>query len=62
MGKNSVVSSVGIVILSVVMIIFSFLFNERGEDNVSLILLFAGIGLAFILVVAALLPKNNENK
>ena len=62
MGKNSVVSSVGIVILSVVMIIFSFLFNERGEDNVSLILLFAGIGLAFILVVTALLPKNNENK
>ena len=62
MGKNSVVSSVGLVILSVVMIIFSFLFNERGEDNVSLILLFAGIGLAFILVVAALLPKNNENK
>ncbi|MCJ7713543.1 hypothetical protein MUO66_03685 [Candidatus Bathyarchaeota archaeon] len=62
MGKNSVVSSVGIVILSVVMIIFSFLFNERGEDNVSLILLFAGIGLAFILVVAALLPKTNENK
>jgi len=62
MGENSVVSSVGIVILSVVMIIFSFLFNERGEDNVSLILLFAGIGLAFILVVAALLPKNNENK
>ena len=62
MGDNSVVSSVGIVILSVVMIIFSFLFNERGEDNVSLILLFAGIGLAFILVVTALLPKNNENK
>ena len=62
MGKNSVVSSVGLVILSVVMIVFSFLFNERGEDNVSLILLFAGIGLAFILVVAALLPKNSETK
>ena len=62
MGDNSVVSSVGIVILSVVMILFSFLFNERGEDNVSLILLFAGIGLAFILVVTALLQKNSETK
>ena len=60
MGKNSVVSSVGIVILSVVMIIFSFLFNERGEDNVSLILLFAGVGLASILVVTVLLSKNSE--
>lgn len=62
MGDNSVVSSVGIVILSVVMILFSFLFNVRGEGNVSLILLFAGIGLAFILVVAVLLPKNSETK
>ena len=62
MGDNSVVSSVGIVILSVVMILFSFLFNERGEGNVSLILLFAGVGLASILVVTALLPKNSETK
>ena len=62
MGDNSVVSSVGIVILSVVMILFSFLFNERGEGNVSLILLFGGIGLAFILVVTALLQKNSETK
>ena len=60
MGENSVVSSIGIVILSVVMILFSFLFNERGEGNVSLILLFAGVGLASILVVTVLLSKNSE--
>ena len=60
MGENSVVSSIGIVILSVVMILFSFLFNDRCESNVSLILLFGGIGLAFILVVAVLLPKNSK--
>ena len=50
MSGESIAQIVGIVILSVLMLIFSFVFYERGEGNVSLILLFVSIALAFILV------------
>jgi hypothetical protein len=41
------------------MLILSFLFNERGEGNVSLILLFVGIILAFIVVFDVLRSKRS---
>jgi hypothetical protein len=41
------------------MLIFSFVFSERGEGTVSLILLFVGIILAFILVFDVLSSKRS---
>ena len=43
MSAESIAKTVGLVALSALMMIFSFAFNERGEGNVSLLLLFVGI-------------------
>jgi len=61
MTKQSTAGLFSITILSALMIVFSFLFNESGESNVSLILLFAGLLLAAILAVTVLLQRNPEN-
>jgi preprotein translocase subunit SecG len=61
MAGLSVAGLVSITILSALMIVFSFLFNERGEPNISLVLLFAGLILAAVLAVVVLLQKNSGN-
>jgi hypothetical protein len=59
MSGQSIAGIIGIIILSMFMLILSFLFNERGEGNVSLILLFVGIILAFIVVFDVLRSKRS---
>jgi len=59
MGDRSV-GLVGITLLSALMFVFSFLFNENGESNVSLLLLFGGLGLAAVLVLIVLFPNKSE--
>ena len=59
MAGQSIAGTIGIIILSSLMLILSFVFSERGEDNVSLILLFVGIILAFILVFDVLRSKQS---
>ena len=59
MSGQSTVGIIGIIILSSLMLIFSFVFSERGEGTVSLILLFVGILLAFILVFDVLRSKRS---
>ncbi|KON33893.1 MAG: hypothetical protein AC479_02950 [miscellaneous Crenarchaeota group-6 archaeon AD8-1] len=58
--KQYVVGLVLVTILSGLMFIFSYLFYGHGESNVSLILLFAGLGLAGVLAVAVLTSKNSD--
>ena len=60
MTRSSVVGLVGITVLSALMLLFSFLFNQYGEANVSLILLFAGIAMAAVLVLIVLFQKDPE--
>lgn len=60
MAKRSTAGIIGIVTLSGLMLVLSFLFNQYGESNVSLLLLFAGIILAAILVIFVLLSGNSE--
>jgi len=57
MSAESIAKIIGIVVLSALMIIFSFVFYERGESNVSLILLFVGIILALILAASLFIKK-----
>ncbi|UCD12915.1 MAG: hypothetical protein JSW60_04940 [Thermoplasmatales archaeon] len=57
MSAESIAKTVGLVVLSIIMIIFSFVFNERGESNVALILLFVGIILALILAASLFVKK-----
>ena len=57
MSAESIAKTVGLVVISIVMIIFSFVFNEQGEGNVALILLFVGIILALILVASLFVKK-----
>lgn len=59
MGDRSV-GLVGITLLSALLFVFSFLFNENGESNVSLLLLFGGLGLAAVLVLIVLFPNKSE--
>ena len=59
MGDRSV-GLVGITLLSALMFVFSFLFNENGESNVSLLLLFGGLGLVAVLVLIVLSPNKSE--
>jgi len=61
MSKNSVVGLVGITVLSALMLVFSFLLNQYGEPNISLVLLFAGIAMAAVLVLIFLFQKNSES-
>jgi len=61
MAKQSIGGLVLITVLSGLMIVFSFLFNEYGESNVSLILLFAGLLLAAVLAVNVLMQRNSGN-
>ena len=60
MAKQSIAGLFSITILSALMIVFSFLFNEYGEPNISLILLFAGLLLAAVLAVIVLLERSSE--
>jgi hypothetical protein len=50
MPTESTSKIAGLVILSAVMILFSYLFNLQDESNVTLILLLIGIVLALALV------------
>jgi len=61
MVEQSAAGVVGITLLSGLMLIFSFLFNQYGESNVSLLLLFAGLILAGSLVFIVLMPKDSKN-
>ena len=61
MSKHSVVGLIGITVLSALMLLFSFLFNQYGESNVSLILLFACVAMAAVLVLIVLFQKDSEN-
>ena len=61
MSGESIAQIIGIIILSVLMLIFSFIFSERGEGTVSLILLFVSIALAFILVFYHFGSKKSSN-
>jgi uncharacterized membrane protein YgaE (UPF0421/DUF939 family) len=60
MSGQSLAGTIGIVMLSMFMLVLSFLFSERGEGNVSLILLFVGIILAFIVVFDVLRSKRSS--
>ena len=60
MSGQSIAGTIGIVMLSMFMLVMSFLFSERGEGNVSLILLFVGIILAFIVVFDVLRSKRSS--
>jgi hypothetical protein len=60
MSGQSIAGTIGIVMLSMFMLVLSFLFSERGEGNVSLILLFVGIILAFIVVFDVLRSKRSS--
>ena len=57
MPTESTSKTAGLVILSSLMILFSYLFNLRGESNVSLLLLFIGIILALALAGSAIFSK-----
>ena len=57
MSAESIARIAGLVVMSVVMIAFSFVFSERGEGNISLILLFTGIILALILAAMSFTQK-----
>jgi len=61
MVEQSAAGVVGITLLSGLMLVFSFLFNQYGESNVSLLLLFAGLILAGSLVFIVLMPKDSKN-
>ena len=61
MAERSTLGIMGLIILSALMFVFSYLFYGYGEGNVSLILLFAGLVLAGVLAVAVLMPKNSDN-
>jgi hypothetical protein len=61
MVKQSIAGLVLVTILSGLMIVFSFIFNEYGEPTISLILLFAGLLLAAVLAITVLMPKNSDN-
>lgn len=60
MAKRSTTGIIGIVTLSGLMLVLSFLFNQYGEPNVTLILLFAGLILAAILAIIVLAPENSK--
>jgi hypothetical protein len=60
MSGQSIAGTIGIVMLSMFMLVLSFLFSERGEGNVSLILLFVGIILAFLVVFDVLRSKRSS--
>ena len=60
MAKRSTAGIIGIVTLSGLMLVLSFLFNQYGESNVTLILLFAGLILAAILTIIVLMPGNSK--
>ena len=60
MAKQSIAGLVLITLLSGLMLVFSYLFYGYDESNVSLILLFAGLGLAVVLAVVVLLPNNSD--
>jgi hypothetical protein len=61
MTKQSIAGLVLITILSGLMIVFSLIFYECGEPNISLILLFAGLLLAAVLAISVLMQKNSDS-
>jgi len=60
MSSESNVKIVGLVIVIALMLVFSYLFMLSNEDNVSLILLFIGIILAFVLAGIAVSSKKSK--
>ena len=60
MAKRSTAGMIGMVVLSGLMLVLSFLFNLYGESNVTLILLFAGLTLAAVLTLVVLMQGNSK--
>jgi hypothetical protein len=60
MTERSTAGIIGIVTLSGLMLVLSFLFNHYGESNVALILLFSGIILAVVLTIVVLTQGNSK--
>ena len=60
MAKLSTAGIIGMVVLSGLMLVLSFLFNQYGESNVTLILLFAGLVLAAVLTIVVLTQGNSK--
>ena len=60
MAKRSTAGIIGMVVLSGLMLVLSFLFNHYGESNVTLILLFAGLTLAAVLTIIVLTQGNSK--
>jgi len=62
MAQRSTAGIIGLIILSVLMFVFSFLYYQYGESLIPLLLIFAGLILAAIVAVIVLFPGNSENK
>ena len=62
MAERSTLGIIGLIILSVLMFVFSFLYYNYGETFIPLLLIFAGLILAAIVAVIVLFPENFENK
>ncbi len=62
MAQRSTVGIIGLIILSILMFVFSFLYYQYGESLIPLLLIFAGLILAAIVAVIVLFPGNSENK
>jgi len=62
MPSESNVKIIGIVIVIALMLVFSYLFMLSNEDNISLILLFIGIFLAFILSTTLIQTLSQKSK
>ena len=60
MAKRSTAGIIGMVVLSGLMLVLSFLFNHYDESNVTLILLFAGLTLAAVLTLVVLMQGNSK--
>ena len=62
MAEKSTVGIIGLIILSALMFVFSFLYYQHDETLIPLLLIFAGLALAAIVAAIVLFPENSENK
>lgn len=62
MAQRSTIGIIGLIILSTLMFVFSFLYYQYGETFIPLILIFAGLILAAIVAIIVLFPEKSENK
>jgi len=62
MAQRSTLGIIGLIILSTLMFVFSFLYYQHGETLIPLLLIFAGLILAAILAIIVLFPEKSENK